>query len=308
VAEEDTGGNGTVLPTCGEDQIEVQEPVAPASVLIVMDRSGSMEGEKWDQTQAAIGQVLEVHGPYIEFGLMMFPKEKGGCSLPALPDVPFALNNGPTIVDAMKAIGTGGNTPTGGALEAALGVFAQTQTTGQKVLIVATDGKPNCAQDCGKCGCAFGCDFLCFNEDACAEGEVFDAVKSMSQQGIPTYVVGIAGSGEAKDTLNEMAELGGTALPGAVKYYDTANGGDLATALESIAGSVGSCSVQLTIPPGTAFIVVDVNGTKVKHDLEHTDGWDLLEDDVLQFYGPACEAAGAEGAAVSVTYVCKYRN
>lgn len=301
-------GNGTPLPTCGEDEVTIEKPKAPATVLIVMDRSGSMEGDKWEQTKAAIATVLEVHGPYINFGLLLFPpKSGGGCVLPGKADVDFALNNGPVIVDTMQAVGTGGGTPTGGALQAALQIFNQAQPPGDRIVVVATDGKPNCAIDCGKCGCAFGCDFLCFNEDQCAEDEVFSAVSSLAAQQAKVYVVGIAGSGGAKSVLNKMAELGGTALPGDPKYYDTASGADLATALDAIAGSVGSCSVPLTIPPGTAFVILEIDGQKVLKDPTHTDGWDLLEGDVMQLYGSACEAASHEGSKVEVTYVCKYK-
>ena len=77
---------------------------------------------------------------------------------------------------------------------------------------------------------------------------------------------------------------------------------------KDITGSVASCSAPLTTVPGYAFLVVELGGQKVAHDPTHQDGWDLLPGDVLQFYGPACTAASAEGADVSVTYVCKYAN
>ncbi|GMV38904.1 MAG: hypothetical protein AMXMBFR64_06200 [Myxococcales bacterium] len=301
-------GNGTVLPTCGEDEVTLEKPKVPATVLIVMDRSGSMEGTNWEQTKAAVAEVLEVHGPYINFGLLLFPpKSGGGCVLPAKADVGFALNNGPAIVDVMEAAGTGGGTPTGGALQAALQVVNQANPAGERIVIVATDGKPNCAIDCGKCGCAFGCDFLCFNEDQCAEDEVFTAVSSLVAKQTKVYVIGITGSSGAKKVLNKMAEIGGTAQAGDPKYYDTANGADLVAALDAIAGSVGSCSVPLQIPPGTAFIALEIDGEKVLKDPTHTDGWDLLEGDVMQLYGAACEAATKEGAKVEVTYICKYK-
>ena len=306
--EEDTGGNGTVLPTCGEDEVAVEKPKAPATVLIVMDRSGSMEGAKWEQAKAAVGKVLDAHGPYINFGLLVFPaKKSSSCVLPGVADVPFALNNGPTIVDTMGATGTGGDTPTGGALQAASQIFLQAKPAGDRVVVVATDGEPNCAIDCGKCGCALGCDFLCFNEDTCAEDEVFAAVSALAAQDVKTYVIGIEGSGGAKKVLNKMAELGGTALPGDPAYFEANNGDDLAAALDTIAGSVGSCSANLQIPPGTAFVVVEINGEKLLKDPTHTDGWDLLEGDVMQLYGSACESASAEGSTVEVTYVCKYK-
>ena len=67
-----------------------------------------------------------------------------------------------------------------------------------------------------------------------------------------------------------------------------------------------SCSAELSPPPGYDFLVVRVDGETVSQDWTHTDGWDLLDGDLLQFYGPACTALGRDGAEVTITYVCKH--
>ena len=296
--------NGFALPTCGDDEVVVVPPSPPATILLVMDRSGSMEGEKWTQTKAAVGAVLGTHDANTRFGLLMFPSSS--CSVASSPHVGFGLGAGQPIVDAMQAEGTTGSTPTAKALDRARALLASDPSPGPQVVILATDGKPNCTKSCAPCGCALGCDFFCFNEDQCTEDEVFSAVDNLAGDGVPVYVVGMDGSSSAEDMLNEIAEAGGTALPGPVKYYDTANGDELASALQAIAGSVDSCSSPLQIPPGAYAIVVEIDGQTVDRDLQHANGWDLLEGDVLQFYGDACDAAASDGADIEVTYLCKY--
>ncbi len=308
----DTAG-GVVLPTCGEEEIQI-EKVEAAHVLIILDRSGSMEGSNWEQAQQAVGDVLAVHGPYIRFGLLLFPHQSG-CDVPSQPNVAFALDNGDAIVQLMQQEGTTGQTPTPSALDTASSIFAGLGPgDGAKAVILATDGQPTCLNGCGGCaavgdgGCSewllLGC--MCWDEQACVEKQTREAVSTLAQAGVSTYVIGITGSSSARNLLNELADRGGTAKPGDPRYYDTGSATELATALGDIASSVGSCSVEVTPPVGYDFIVVRINGEKVKKDKGHENGWDLLDDDVMQFYGDACNAAAAPDADVTVTYVCKH--
>ena len=277
--------------------------------MIIMDRSGSMDGQKWTDTQAAIGAVLDTFGQFIHFGLLLYPQNSGDCTQSPVLDVSFGLDQGQSIVSTMNAMGTGGGTPTAGALQAAAQIYMSTPLIGDRYVIVATDGSPNCLIDCVACpnaGCLFGSCDACINEDPCVREEVMKAVQDLKIMGIPTFVVGIAGSQSAEDILNSMAILGGTAKPTNPKYYDTTSSVQLTEVLTSIFGSVGSCSVKLNKIPGSLFLLVEINGQKIEQDPTHQNGWDLKEDDVLQFYGAACELASLENSDINVTYVCKY--
>jgi hypothetical protein len=298
-----------LLPPCGDEKVQVTQQVNPANIMVVMDRSGSMEGEKWEETQAAISAVLGSFDQFIHFGLFLYPQKGSSCVQTPILDVPFGLNQGDALVAKMAAMGTGGGTPTAGALGAAAQVFMSTPLVGDRYVIVATDGQPTCLIDCAVCPSAFcplGICEACINDEPCLKKEVINSVKQLKLQGIPTFVIGIAGSQSAKSVLNEMALIGGTAKTTDPKYYDTANGEELTEVLASIFGSVGSCSVKLNKTPGSLFLIVDINGETVEKDPSHQNGWDLIDGDILQFYGNACELASQTGADVNVTYVCKY--
>ena len=56
-----------LLPPCGDEKVQVTQQVNPANIMVVMDRSGSMEGEKWEETQAAVSAVL---GTFDQFSVV----------------------------------------------------------------------------------------------------------------------------------------------------------------------------------------------------------------------------------------------
>ncbi|MDP6942969.1 MAG: VWA domain-containing protein [Myxococcota bacterium] len=301
------------LPTCGDETVVVPPPSEPASVLLALDRSGSMSSNgKWEMAVGALGDVLDVVGPSINFGLLLYPQQAYTCTLTPEMHVPFGLSQGPHIVDTMTTLGTSHGTPTGGALAAALGIFEAHAPTETRVLIITTDGQPNCPHDCTGCeatadgGCSGGdCD-SCSQDSKCVRLKVLGGVQALAAAGVTTYVIGLPGSEGATDLLDEMAVLGGTALEGPVKHYDIASGGSLGETLLAITDSLGNCSVPLEPPPGYAFLTVQIDGVAIPQDPEGVEGWSLVDGASLHFYGDACVAASAEDAEVSVTYVCKY--
>ena len=155
-----------LLPPCGDEKVEVSGEVTPANILLVLDRSGSMDGQKWVDTQVAIDSVLQSFDPFIHFGLLLYPKNGNYCIQTPLLDVSFGLDQSQNIVDTMNALGTGGGTPTAGALQAAAQIYMSTPLVGDRYVIVATDGRPNCLIDCNACpdaGCLFNTCDACIN-------------------------------------------------------------------------------------------------------------------------------------------------
>ena len=301
------------LPTCGDETVVVAPPSEPASVLLVLDRSGSMSsGGKWEMAVGALSDVLDVVGPSFHFGLLLYPQEANTCTLTPEPHVPFGLSQGGLIVDTMTTLGTSHGTPTGGALAAGLGIFEAQAPTANRALILTTDGQPNCPHDCAGCeapgngGCSSADCEACSAQSECIRFKVLEGVSALAEAGVSTYVIGLPGSEGAADLLDEMAELGGTALDGPVKHYDISSGGNLGEALLAITDSLDTCTVALEPPPGYAFITVEVDGVGVPHDPDGVNGWSLLDSTTLQFHGDWCVAASAGDAEVSVTYVCKY--
>ena len=77
---------------CGLSTVPTEQ--VPGSLLIVFDKSGSMDGEvgsstKWDLATRAINNVLAGTSDELSAGLMLFPSD-GDCAVGATPNVPVA--------------------------------------------------------------------------------------------------------------------------------------------------------------------------------------------------------------------------
>jgi len=227
-----------------------------------------------------------------------------------------------------------GATPTAAALQEALEYFTDgpgADLTGEKYVLLATDGGPNCDEDDAPCGiaectlnideqcplepdncCAAGYDALaCLDEDGAVA-----AVEALAEAGIKTIVVGIPGTEEYEGTLSAMADVGGMPnTSGDTSYYAVdENGGTegLTDALLSITqGLIKTCEFKLEEqPPDLNLLNVEIDGVKIDRVVGGGDeGWDYADESespptvVLQ--GSTCEQVETEGAqSVSIVYGC----
>ncbi len=321
-AEPDVADDTTLPPPttewCGQERLDIAG-LQDVAVLLVMDRSRSMSLDgKWAQTRAAVSVALDAYDEHLRFGLLLYPEVAAECPVAAVPQVDFAYQTGPAIADAMSDAGTAAGTPTGSALRAARQVLSERAgDADQRVVILATDGRPSCPTDCSVCvgpavgGCSDGDCESCFDEDDCAIAESLAGVDQLAADGVPTYVVGIVGSYGIASVLQELALRGGTAL-GEAGYYETNDGGDVAEALVDIAVGVDGCSATLEAPPTLGpsggellGMVVTVNGVTVPRDPEGLNGWRLdAEGTRLRLYGPACLGGVGDETEVVVSYRC----
>jgi len=110
------------------------EAAIPKDVLIVLDQSGSMAGEKWDQARAAVGYILDNLNPEDRFNVIVFST---GNRIYANTLQPPAEAEGATRwVNGLEAIG---GTDINGALLRALEMVDPERAT---VLLFVTDGLP----------------------------------------------------------------------------------------------------------------------------------------------------------------------
>jgi Mg-chelatase subunit ChlD len=286
----DTAPEPIPLVECGRQLAEVAGR-ADASVLLVMDRSRSMaQGSKWAQTRAAVEVALSEYERYLRFGLLMYPTESDVCdAVDPRPDVPIALENGQAIASAMADAEILRGTPTGPALRAAAELFAS-DASPNRVVILATDGRPDCT--------GAGWD----NEGTASASEAYDAANDLAEGGIPVYVVGIQGSDSARAVLNRIAEVGGTAKPGATGYYETNGGPEMAQALIDIALDVDGCMVTLDEHADAVRMDVHVDGRAMGSD--GVNGWELV-DGRLRMNGTSCLALDGETHRVEVVWYCE---
>lgn len=70
--KESTGADGYFLLLVQPPLTIAQEDIQPKDVILVIDQSGSMQGQKWTQAQAAAAYVLENLNPQDRFNVVVF--------------------------------------------------------------------------------------------------------------------------------------------------------------------------------------------------------------------------------------------
>jgi len=311
---------------CGSQDFQLQKGLPP-DLLIVLDRSGSMDnappaggGTKWTQVAGALKPTVMSLQGQIKWGLELFPSDDS-CGIGATVDVPVAALNATQMAMSIDAHQPGGSTPTRAGIDNGVKYLSGVADQNPKYILLATDGEPNCSSGGGACTCPSG---FSQNGAQCCLGPLcipcpggipggpdgpgaIAAVDAAAKAGIGTFVVGVATDSSSESVLNDMAQAGGHARPGAQKYYPVANQQDLVTAINTIAGQIISCSFPLQSPPTSPDLVeIYVNGAQVPHDPTHGNGWDFGSGNgSIQFYGAACTALqSGTGQAIQAVYEC----
>jgi hypothetical protein len=295
----------------------------PPNVYFVLDRSGSMnDSNKWATIRNVIAQIMADLGPRARFGAAVFPDPTQDlCSVGkqvmplTLGDVP-AGTYGPTVTLFTETtdVDANGGTPTAATLSAITPIL--TGFSGKTYVILATDGGPNCdygitcdASACttnieGDCPLDGGVSCCANDPEDCLDSQAtVTAVHTLAAAGVPTYVVGVPGSGPYTGVLDQMALAGGTARPSAPYYYqvNTTDQAAFATTLSAVAAQVtATCTLLLSAPPPDPTLVnVYLDGTVVPAD--PTNGW-TLSGSTVTLEGTTCSEV-LSGAALSLRIV-----
>lgn len=284
-------------PTCGLENFQLER--VPAELLLVLDRSssmnrmpvGSMGATLWDDTLAAVDQVVKATAMSIQWGLKLFPLPSG-CMVSPAADVPMAANNYDPVLarartESWNDSGQYG-TPTGAAMNAAVEYLKSVASPNPKYILLATDGEPSCPMGGG------------------SRLFALDAITTAAAAGYKTYVIGIAIGGEGESTLNEMAMAGGVPRADPMrKYYPAANQADLTAALNLIAGQVSNCVFPLSKPPPAPDSVkVTVGGERVPEN--PMEGWSYTSAQMtaIQLNGTWCERVKTDVTNVAIVFGC----
>jgi hypothetical protein len=284
----------------------------PPDILILQDRSGSMEwsadatcmrncgaNSRWNQVTAALNQVVSTTDTMVNWGLKFFGSSNS-CAVTAAPEVPVGPMNGAAIVAAIGGATTGSPTPTRNGMNAAAAYMATLTDPNPKYLLLATDGEPTCNPD-------LPATMMNMTDSAGAQQAVTDAFN----MGFKTFVVGI-GDTMGAATLDQMAINGGMPQTGApTSFYQVTDTASLVAALQTILGRVGSCQFNIGTAPNSMTSVdqIDVfgDGMSIPRDKTHTDGWDYSNDahTAIEVFGPRCDAVKAGTTMnVTVTFRC----
>jgi hypothetical protein len=314
-----------VDPNCHE-QTFAPEKVGDPDIMIVFDKSGSMaDGSKYSQTSNAVSAaVTSAAGSQVYWGLIFFPNG-GDCAVATAPDVPVGPNGASQIPGVLSSNSPTGSTPAHLAIDLAIQSYNLMTDDRAHYILIATDGMPNCEGDPITLPSYCTVDADCNNPDLYCEptglpapypaGICVPKPKDMAineialalQYGIKTYVVGMDIDTGVQDTLNRMAEAGGTARSGDPKYYPVSDQSSLEEALANITMQIISCTFALDQAPPSdpSYIGVSVGGQPIARDPTQTNGWDVDAAALtITFYGDACTALQSNPEAVSVTFAC----
>lgn len=265
--------NGDPTRVCAElanvngcDGTSYVSPEVPASILFVVDRSGSMacnhtnvqsvadceadpkrldpnQPSRWETTIAALNEAFAgLAGNQATLGLSMFSTD-GYCGADSTPIVGVDVIT-PTHLQALSAAFAAatpaGGTPIVGATVLAYNhLHQELRAPGNRYVVLITDG----GESCGTQGDNTNTDDLASARNRLLETEVLKA----RDANIKTFVIGAPGSDAARGFLSELAYLGGTARDPNCQHPDRN-------------GNAGNCHFDLTTETDFATVLRDTLG------------------------------------------------
>jgi hypothetical protein len=321
------------VPDCGGSEAVLTRRRATA--VLVIDRSGSMADNtvdatatsKWTALLAALRAVLLQVDQAVELGLALFPAaqppgpnpQEMSCRVDAALTVEPRYGAASAILDALARVTPAGSTPTSGGLQLAFSWYLRApDRDGERYVILATDGGPNCGvdHDPRTCRCTgprdprLSPDVRCNSTLSCLdETRPVTLIAEGARGGVPTYVLGLNGTEDFVDVLDAMASAGGRAREGAPRYYPVASAQALADQFQAITSRIAECRFALGSPPPDPDLVdVRLDGASILRDARHADGWDWSPADPLEirFYGRSCAIlqAASGGSRLRAVFGC----
>lgn len=165
-------------------------------MIILLDRSFSMTGQKWESAVAAVETFTEARQGIMRFGLVLFPWEDSASPSCGSASwiVPCEFYTADRIAAELGWTTQGGETPTAPALEAVREGLDLSDGDRARFIILVTDGDPTCP------GATL---------DANVDLSVA-VLERLREEGIYTFVIGF-GAEVSPARLNRLAEAGGMA-------------------------------------------------------------------------------------------------
>ncbi|MCA9666677.1 MAG: VWA domain-containing protein [Myxococcales bacterium] len=292
-------GPATAPPSSGKGSVGAS--ALKPNVMLLVDRSGSMAepsdcGEatcpsKWTEL-LGLGPYLSEAKSLARLGLAMFPSpEDHGCSVRSAVRVPLsdALDVDAQILAAAKAVKPGGSTPVADALDAVGRNGGLDDPDRKNILLVLTDGKPNCA-------CSG-------NDPVCERGTAVAAVQRLRAAGVDVDIIGFGSSArDAHDTLTAMARAAGDEA-----YYQADTLEDLIGTLYKVGIENAPCRFHLDGSPEPEALIVWKDGVAVPacSSSDCAKGYTYDPDSgIVELRGESC-AALRDGKAHDVWFDTK---
>jgi hypothetical protein len=304
-------GSGEVVAGPSECPEEPEE-IEPFSCGL-----GTQDGSKWEITRDALLDAIAQFSEQTWLGMMFYPYPPGtsadamfaGNQCECHPDVDFFIAQDTVPAAALDTTQAGlvstaldqavvnGSTPTHAAYQRAVEYLRAAAFTGDKYVVLITDGQPTYGLTAE--GTCFGGGI-----DRVDSTALIAEVTAARASGIYTFVIGSPGSEGARVDLSRMAEEGGTARPDCSSAEDSAlychldmtTEEDFAAALSMALGQVveqteDPCQYALPTPPDGQMIdrgrvnvsYTDEAGTTVEvlrdpSESECNSGWQYSAD------------------------------
>jgi Cys-rich repeat protein len=285
---------------CGTSEFAIER--LPPNVMILLDRSGSMDGTiggvtRWDIAKSAIQRITRAFDMEIRFGLATYSScLSGGCSAGRVV-VPIADINAGFVNEFLAPLlgrgsssGTAPNylcdsgdpeTSTGASLAALVGEPSLQDASRRNYVLLITDGgeSGSCTPPDGTMGATM----------------LFEQPVSVG-----TFAVGFSADTNP-DQLRAIAAAGGTG-----DFYQADDSAMLEAALDSIAAAVVGCDFHVdTAPPDPSMLYVYFNNDPTALPVG-ADGWTYdAATQTLTFEGAACDMLQAGSVSdVDVVYGC----
>jgi len=300
-------GTCTIGGDCGGFAFEIT--AVPPNMLILLDRSGSMDGEvagtgmnRWEVAREAVRTVTMGFEAEIRFGLATYSScLGGGCSAGAIVTPIADMNSAPIMMflDSTVGVGSGNGmgvdqngkveylcdsgdpeTSTGKSLNGFVGEPSLADSERTNAILLITDGGES-----GEC------------IDGGIDGPAGASALFAQDPSVATYAVGFGDGNPAE--LDMIAAAGGT-----VMGYFAEDPMQLEMALDTIAAAVASCTFTLDqVPPdpGMIYVFFDLDPQGVPNDAMNGWTYDAATNSIT-FHGAACDAIKS-GAIVNIDIV-----
>jgi hypothetical protein len=269
----------------------------PPDILIVFDRSGSMQEDltgmscgnagcgatsKWTVATTTMSNFLPTVESAVNWGLKLFASSNS-CTVSTTAEVPPRANNAAMVSTRLGSTMPGSSTPTTAAVRNAANYLKTLNDPNPKFILLVTDGIPTC----GTSMCATGVNVGTGSTMQCDDANAIAMVKTVHDEGYPTFVLGVGTSSSPGDgTLSMMAVNGGYPRNASPSYYPVDQAADLTAAFQTITGMVGKCffAVSPALKAGQSVTGVTADGT----DLAPGD-YMIVGNNGVQLVGQKCD-------------------
>jgi hypothetical protein len=304
-------GDSCVVGFCGCQGEEFAAELVDVNMMILLDRSGSMEwgpdqtvpddtpvgaddpNSRWQIALSAVKALAEEYAGQVELGLSFYPRPGSNCGV-ADPTLAIGQGSAEAIGNALDAASPQGGTPSGPALDhLATSEPSLHDPDTENVILYITDGEENCGPNGA-------------NSPPAPDASQVAAAGRLLEQGIRTFVVGFTND-VGIDELNATAEAGGTARDGDLKFYLANDEASLTEALNEIASLTLGCNFELSGSPARPEdLHVFADGQPISRDPTGQNGWDYSADDNrISVFGASCDRLRAgEVEQLSVVQTC----